>query len=47
MRAAVFHRVGERLTIEEVPACPEDLNGNGEVEFGDLLQVLTAWGPGS
>jgi endonuclease/exonuclease/phosphatase family metal-dependent hydrolase len=26
------------------PFCPEDLNGNGLVETGDLLQVLSAYG---
>ncbi len=24
---------------------PEDLDGNGVVDFGDLLIVLAAWGP--
>ncbi len=24
---------------------PEDLDGNGVVDFGDLLIVLSAWGP--
>ena len=26
------------------PACPEDLNDNGSVDFADLLEVLGAWG---
>ena len=25
-------------------ACPEDLDGNGAVDFGDILAVLSAWG---
>ena len=25
--------------------CPEDLDGNGAVDFGDILRILTAWGP--
>ena len=24
--------------------CPADLDGNGEVAFGDLLVIITAWG---
>jgi len=27
------------------PPCPEDLNGSGAVDFGDLLAILSAWGP--
>ena len=26
------------------PACPEDLNDNGSVDFADLLEVLGSWG---
>lgn len=26
------------------PACPGDIDGNGEVAFDDLLEVLSAWG---
>ncbi len=26
------------------PACPEDLDGSGTVDFGDILIVLAAWG---
>jgi len=26
-------------------ACPADLNGDGDVTLGDLLQLLSAWGP--
>ena len=25
--------------------CPEDLDGSGIVDFGDLLILLSAWGP--
>ena len=25
-------------------ACRTDINGNGEIEFGDLLAVLNQWG---
>ena len=25
-------------------ACRTDVNGNGEIEFGDLLAVLNQWG---
>ena len=25
--------------------CPEDLDGSGEVDFGDLIQLLSAFGP--
>ena len=25
-------------------ACPEDLDGNGEINFNDLLLLLAAWG---
>lgn len=27
------------------PPCPEDLDGNGTVDFNDVLQLLAAWGP--
>ncbi|MCP3902430.1 MAG: hypothetical protein GY715_02245 [Planctomycetes bacterium] len=27
------------------PACPEDLNGNDQVDFADILVVIGAWGP--
>ncbi|MHC5113069.1 MAG: hypothetical protein ACYTGP_01415 [Planctomycetota bacterium] len=25
--------------------CPEDLNGNGAVDFADILAIIAAWGP--
>ena len=36
-----------RLTVEFESdlACPEDLDGTGDVGFSDLLRVLTNWGP--
>jgi hypothetical protein len=27
------------------PPCPEDLNGNGNVDFADILAIIAAWGP--
>ncbi|MCP3902821.1 MAG: hypothetical protein GY715_04220 [Planctomycetes bacterium] len=27
------------------PACPEDLNGNNQVDFADILAIIAAWGP--
>ena len=30
--------------LAEAP-CTGDLDDNGEVEFGDLLGIITAWGP--
>jgi uncharacterized membrane protein len=30
--------------VETLP-CPEDLNGDGNVGFADLTQLLNAWGP--
>lgn len=29
----------------ESAACPQDLDGSGAVDFGDILAILTAWGP--
>lgn len=28
-----------------IVSCPQDLDGNGEVDFGDLLDILAHWGP--
>jgi len=33
------------LTIEDVPSCPQDLDGDAEVGFADVLRVIAAWGP--
>ncbi|MCP3904900.1 MAG: hypothetical protein GY715_14845 [Planctomycetes bacterium] len=37
--------------IETIDKCPADLNGDGSVGFGDILQIIGAWGdcpgPGS
>ncbi|MHC5113354.1 MAG: FG-GAP repeat protein [Planctomycetota bacterium] len=27
------------------PACPADLDGSGDVGFGDILEIIAAWGP--
>jgi hypothetical protein len=36
----------ERIIVFEVGTpCPADLDGSGGVAFGDLLQMLVAWGP--
>jgi hypothetical protein len=33
------------VTVPIVSACPEDLDGSGDVGFGDILQIIGAWGP--
>ena len=30
--------------ITVVPPCPEDIDGSGTVDFGDILAILSAWG---
>jgi hypothetical protein len=25
--------------------CPEDLDGSGAIDFGDILEILSRWGP--
>jgi hypothetical protein len=32
-------------TCQCLPDCPADLNGNGTVDFADILAVISAWGP--
>ncbi len=32
------------VSFEAAP-CPEDLNGNGAVDFADILEIIAAWGP--
>ena len=32
------------LVCVSEPACVEDLDGSGDVGFGDILRVLAAWG---
>jgi hypothetical protein len=32
------------LKVDAVETCPNDLDGSGDVGFGDLLAVLSAWG---
>ena len=34
-----------RASVEVPPCCTEDVDGSGDVGFGDLLAVLAAWGP--
>ena len=29
---------------ERIISCPEDVNGNGMVDFDDLIGILSAWG---
>ena len=29
----------------DIEVCPADSSGNGEVDFDDLLEVLSTWGP--
>ncbi|MCP3903022.1 MAG: hypothetical protein GY715_05235 [Planctomycetes bacterium] len=29
----------------DAPPCPEDLDGSGDVGFGDILAIIAAWGP--
>ena len=47
--AGVFARL--RALHEQISAwgpcagCPEDLNGNGNVDFADILELLAVWGP--
>jgi hypothetical protein len=36
-------RVESFLCLE--PVCVEDLDGSGDVGFGDILQIIGAWGP--
>jgi hypothetical protein len=41
---------GQELCVDDVCAndpcgCPEDLNGDGNVGFGDVLAIIGAWGP--
>ena len=33
------------VSCESGSSCPEDLDGNGEVGFPDLLEIISAWGP--
>jgi len=31
--------------VTDPPACSDDIDGSGDVGFGDILQVIGAWGP--
>jgi hypothetical protein len=33
------------IWADEPPPCPADVNGNGVVDFADILAVIGAWGP--
>jgi len=33
------------VVLGEIVACAEDVDGSGDVGFGDVLEVLSAWGP--
>ena len=33
------------MTCESTDACPQDLNNSGSIDYADLLEVLSAWGP--
>ena len=33
------------LFLEDSPACPADLDGDGQVRVPDLIMLLSAWGP--
>jgi hypothetical protein len=40
-----FGSGGDLYSIRVGPACPADIDGDGNVGFSDLLSVLTFWGP--
>ncbi|MBX3375113.1 MAG: hypothetical protein KF817_14880 [Phycisphaeraceae bacterium] len=33
------------IVVATAPVCPADLDGSGSVDFSDLLQLLSVWGP--
>ena len=39
-----FGMVG-RIVVELDPGCKGDVDGSGAVDFGDILAILSAWGP--
>ncbi|MHC5114183.1 MAG: M12 family metallo-peptidase [Planctomycetota bacterium] len=42
----VFEGVGSTCATGPcLPPCPEDVSGNGQVDFNDILTVIAAWGP--
>ena len=32
------------VTCEAANSCPADVNGDGEVEVMDIIELITAWG---
>ena len=32
------------FAVDDTPVCPEDLDGSGRVDAGDLLQLIAQWG---
>lgn len=40
-----FPFAGFIATLPEIEPCPADFNGDGAVGFGDLTDLLAAWGP--
>ncbi|MCP3906310.1 MAG: hypothetical protein GY715_22025 [Planctomycetes bacterium] len=34
-----------RTELFDIPPCPADLDASGDVGFGDILQIIGAWGP--
>ena len=42
---SVFADASMNVTFDVTLACPADLDGSGDVGFGDVLAVLSAWGP--
>lgn len=45
MSGGGFDVTGGFWTDEGAIACPGDLDGSGDIAFGDILAVLSAWGP--
>ena len=33
------------ITDDSGPVCPEDLDGNGSIDFNDIVRILSGWGP--
>ncbi len=36
---------GETFLVTIITACPADLDGDGDVDIDDFLDLLAAWGP--
>ena len=39
-----FSMEGGFWAAPAIPPCPEDLDGSGAADFGDILAILAAWG---